>query len=83
VALGVVAGALAGSGVWGGITYATGLAHKRKVSEVQSEVEGVLDSLESGGSLEPPPPSWRRWVKRHFHGMAKDFNWEGTRGGRE
>jgi hypothetical protein len=83
VALGVVAGALAGSGVWGGITYATGLAHKRKVSEVQSEVEGVLDSLESGGSLEPPPPSWRRWVKRHFHGRAMDFNWEGTRGGRE
>jgi hypothetical protein len=81
LALGVAAGALLGTGVWGGITYATGLAHKRKVAEVQSEVEGVLDALEAGGSLEPPPPSWRRWVKRYFHGMATDFNWDGGRGG--
>jgi hypothetical protein len=81
LALGIAAGAVVGSGVWGGITYATGLAHKRKVAEVQSEVEGVLDALEAGGSLEPPPPSWRRWVKRYFHGMAKDFDWDGGRGG--
>jgi hypothetical protein len=81
LALGIAAGAVVGSGVWGGITYATGLAHKRKVAEVQSEVEGVLDALETGGSLEPPPPSWRRWVKRYFHGMATDFNWDGGRGG--
>ena len=47
------------------------------MAEVRSEVEGVLDALETGASLEPPPPSWRRWVKRYFHGMAKDFEWEG------
>ena len=77
LALAVVAGALVGAGTWSGITYATGLAHKRKVAEVQNEVEGVLDALETGGSLEPPPPSWRRWVKRYFHGMAKEFDWGG------
>jgi hypothetical protein len=81
LALGIAAGAVLGVGVWSGITYAIGLAHKRKLAEVQSEVEGVLDALETGGSLEPPPPSWRRWVKRYFHGMAKDFNWEGGEGG--
>ena len=83
LALGIVAGGLVGSGLWGGIAYATGVAHKRKVAEVRTEVEGVLDALEAGISLEPPPPSWRRWVKRYFHGMAKDFNWDGTRGGPE
>ena len=81
LALGIAAGAVAGAGVWGGITHATGLAHKRKVAEVQNEVEGVLDALQVGGSLEPPPPSWRRWVKRYFHGMAKDFDWDGGRRG--
>ncbi len=79
LALAVAAGTAVGAGVVGGITYATGIAHKRKVAAVQSEVEGVLDALETGESLEPPPPSWRRWVKRYFHGMAKDFNWDGGR----
>jgi hypothetical protein len=36
-------------------------------------VEGVLDALETGMSLEPPPASWRRWVKRQFHGVARDL----------
>ena len=80
MALGIAAGSLVGAGIWGGVAYAVGLAHKRKVAEVQNEVEGVLDALESGGSLEPPPPSWRRWVKRYFHGMAKDFEWGGSKG---
>ena len=79
LALGIAAGAVVGAGIFGGVTYAVGLAHKRKVAEVQNEVEGVLDALESGGSLEPPPPSWRRWVKRYFHGMAKEFEWGGSR----
>ncbi|HUF74752.1 MAG TPA: hypothetical protein VMM35_00675 [Longimicrobiales bacterium] len=78
LALGVAAGALVGVGTWSGITYAIGMAHKRKVAAVQNEVEGVLDALESGGSLEPPPPSWRRWVKRYFHGMATEFDWGGA-----
>ena len=30
--------------------------------EVQRELEGVLDRLEQGEDLAPPPASWRRWV---------------------
>jgi hypothetical protein len=40
---------------------------------VRDEVEGILDRLEARDSLEPPPSSWRRWVKRNFHGMARDL----------
>lgn len=79
VALGIAAGAIVGAAVSAGVTYAVGLAHKRKVAEVRTEMEGVLDALEAGSSLEPPPPSWRRWVKRYFHGMAKEFDWGGGR----
>ena len=50
-----------------------GSRHKRKLKDVLAEVEGILDRLESGDTLEPPPASWRQWVKRHFHGVAKDF----------
>lgn len=62
-----------GAGLTTGITYWIGQAHKRKLGEVQAEIEGVLDALEIGASLEPPPASWRRWVKRHFHGVARDL----------
>jgi hypothetical protein len=71
LAIGV--GIVVGLGVWSGIGYAVGNGHKRKLMEVRSEVEGILDDLESGRSLEPPPSSWRRWVKRHFHGVARDL----------
>lgn len=71
--LAVVVGTIAGLGVWTGIGYAVGNGHKRKLVEVRSEVEGILDDLEEGRSLEPPPSSWRRWVKRHFHGVARDL----------
>lgn len=50
-----------------------GTTHKRKLVEIRYEVEGILDRLESGETLEPPPPSWRRWVKRQFHGVAREF----------
>lgn len=66
-------GVLVGSGLLGGITYAVGVSHKKKLLEVQAEIEGLLDRLEQGDSLEPPPPSWRSWVKRQFHGVARDF----------
>ena len=66
-------GALAGAGVCGGISYLAGSAHKKKLVEVQNELEGVLDTLQGGESLEPPPASWRRWVQRHFHGVARDL----------
>jgi len=67
--IGVVAGAL----VLGGITWGVGTSHKKKLVAVQAEVEGLLDRLEQGESLEPPPASWRSWVKRQFHGVARDL----------
>lgn len=73
VGIAVGLGVVVGAGVWSGIAYAMGQSHKRKLREVRTEVEGVLDALETGLSLEPPPASWRRWVKRHFHGMARDL----------
>lgn len=73
VALAVGAGVVVGGGIFTGIGYAVGRSHKRKLVDVRTEVEGVLDALELGDSLEPPPASWRRWVKRHFHGVARDL----------
>jgi hypothetical protein len=73
LALGVAAGIGVGSAVCGGICWATGYYHKRRLLEVRAEIEGILDRLESGETLEPPPSSWRRWVRRHFHGVAKDL----------
>jgi hypothetical protein len=73
VGLAVGAGVVVGAGIWTGIAHAVGRSHKKKLREVRTEVEAVLDSLEMGVSLEPPPASWRRWVKRHFHGVARDL----------
>ena len=73
LALGVAAGIAVGSGVLGSIAWATGYRHKKRLLEVRAEIEGILDRLESGESLEPPPPSWRRWVRRHFHGVAREI----------
>jgi hypothetical protein len=73
IGVAVAVGAVAGIGVWTGVTLLYGRTHKRKLREVSLEVEGVLDALETGESLEPPPASWRRWVKRHFHGVAQDL----------
>ena len=46
---------------------------RRRVADVRTEVEGVLDGLETKNGLEPPPPAWRRWVRRHFHGVAREM----------
>lgn len=73
VGLAIGVGIVVGLGVWTGIGYVVGNGHKKKLLEVRSEVEGILDDLERGRSLEPPPSSWRRWVKRHFHGVARDL----------
>ena len=73
VGLAIGAGIVVGAGVWTGIAHVVGRNHKKKLGEVRTEVEAVLDSLEMGVSLEPPPASWRRWVKRHFHGVARDL----------
>lgn len=72
-ALGVAAGIAVGSAILGGLCWITGSYHKRRLLEVRAEIEGILDRLELGESLEPPPSSWRRWVRRHFHGVAKDL----------
>lgn len=71
--LAVGVGVVAGVGVWTAVGYMVGEGHKKKLKDVRSEVEGVLDDLESERSLEPPPSSWRRWVKRQFHGVARDI----------
>jgi hypothetical protein len=73
IGLGVAAGVVGGGLLAAGIAWATGRAHRRRLADVQDEIEGVLDRLEAGESLEPPPPSWRRWVRRHFHGVARDL----------
>lgn len=68
-ALGTAVAAVLGAGA----TAWAGSLHRRKLRDVLAEVEGILDRLETGETIEPPPPFWRRWVKRHFHGAAKDF----------
>lgn len=50
-----------------------GPGFRRRVADVRTEVEGVLDGLETESGLEPPPPAWRRWVRRHFHGVAREM----------
>ncbi len=72
-ALGVAVGLAFGSVVLGGIAWGTGSRHKRRLLDVRAEMEGILDRIESGETLEPPPPSWRRWVRRHFHGVAREI----------
>jgi hypothetical protein len=44
------------------ITWVIGRYSLRAREEVQQELEGVLDRLEQGEDLAPPPASWRRWV---------------------
>ena len=73
IGLAVGVGVAVAGGLFGAIAFGVGRSHKRKLSEVQTEIAGILDALETGGSLEPPPASWRRWVKRNFHGVARDL----------
>lgn len=74
VPAGVAVGAvLLAGGVWISTRY-----HRKRLVEVHTEVEGILDKLETGRSLKPPPPSWQRWVKRHFHGAREMLTGLGT-----
>lgn len=68
VAIGLAAGGLTAAAVG---SWARNVQSKKN-RDVVAEIEGILDRLELGESLEPPPPSWRRWVKRQFHG-ARTF----------
>ncbi|MFC1574946.1 hypothetical protein ACFL3Z_02585 [Gemmatimonadota bacterium] len=72
-ALAIAAGVVVGTAILGGVSWGAGYYHKRRLLEVRAEVEGILDRLEAGEGLEPPPSSWRRWVRRHFHGVAKEL----------
>ncbi len=63
----------AGAAVAAGVAAFTGRASKRKHQEVTQELEGVLDSLERGDDLSPPPASWRRWVKRQAKRFSVDL----------
>lgn len=67
----VAAGVAAAGGVFAAIAGLSRRSYRRKFADVRSEVEGVLDSLEMGDDLEPPPPSWRKWVEKHFHGARR------------
>ena len=56
---------VAGAGLMaGGVAWGTGWSARKKREAVRQELEGVLDALERGDELNPPPASWRRWVKR-------------------
>lgn len=79
----IALGAGAAAGVFAGVVRIARGMFARKMSDVRAEVEGVLDRLEMGEELEPPPNSWRRWVEKHFHGARRlfethDDEWMGT-----
>jgi hypothetical protein len=65
------AGTVAAAGSASAIGWRVGRSHRKKLGDVQCEVEAILDQLEAGESLEPPPASWLRWVKRQFHGARR------------
>ena len=69
VAAGVGVGAVAATG----IAWAVARSHARQMAQVRHEIEDILDRLERRESLEPPPPSWQKWVSRHFRGVAREI----------
>jgi hypothetical protein len=69
----LVAAVAGGGAVAAGVAALTGRASKKKHEEVLQELEGVLDSLERGDDLSPPPASWRRWVKRQARRFRVDL----------
>ena len=52
--LGIGAGVAIGAGMWTGVATLIARQHRAKILDVRDEVEGVLDSLERGVSLEAP-----------------------------
>lgn len=64
----VVGGAMASAVAW-----ATGISAKKKRESVREELEGVLDTLEGGYQLNPPPASWRRWMNRQANRLKEEF----------
>ncbi len=69
-----VAVAVTGAGGIGYLSARWGRSHVHKRhDEVREELEGVLDRLEIGEGLEPPPASWRRWVQRQAKMLRVDL----------
>jgi hypothetical protein len=66
-------GLAAASGIFAGIHRLTARGYRKKWQEILAEVEGILDALQAGETLEPPPPAWRRWVEKQFHGARRLF----------
>lgn len=54
----ILVGAVAG---WASMLGVRG-AWRRKRRDIHQEIEGILDNLEAGDPLGPPPPKWRRWI---------------------
>lgn len=73
-ALAAAAGLTLAGGVFALVNRLTARGHRKRWREILAEVEGILDSLESGENLEPPPASWRKWVERQFHGARRLFD---------
>ncbi len=73
--LGLAVGVGIGVGALGAtaIGWAVAHSHAKQMARVRLEIEDILDRLERGESLEPPPPSWQRWVSRHFRGVAREM----------
>lgn len=72
LAVAVAAGVVAGAATALAVAALVAKGFRKRLDEVESEVEGILDGVEGGLGLEPPPPAWRRWVRRHFHGVARE-----------
>lgn len=52
----------------GGVAIAAG--HFRKLlGRAAGETHGLLDRLEAGDRLDPPPPPWRRRLQKHLRGL--------------
>ena len=73
LALAAVGGVVAGSAAALTVASVAGRGFRRRLHEIHLEVEGILDGLERESGLEPPPSAWRRWVRRHFHGVAREM----------
>jgi hypothetical protein len=71
LAVALAGGVAVAGGVGFGAVHWARRAHRRKALAVAAEIEGILDALEAGDTLEPPPSSWRKWVERQFHGARR------------
>jgi hypothetical protein len=47
---------------------AAGAGFRRRMAEARMEIDGLLDRLERGDRLEPPPAPWRRRLQGRFFG---------------